>query len=108
MRYVFVKFNASYPLLFAAHHKLNPEEVRNLTKALVALAMRHNVICDLDRARLETTVFVTAKIISMVTFLPRCRNCKLSHQTKINSGLVLQNWRLRSQNTASRDTLLAR
>ena len=59
-----LKFNASYPLLFAAHRKLTSDETRNLTKALVALAIRHNIVCDLDRARLETTVYATAKCVS--------------------------------------------
>jgi hypothetical protein len=59
-----LKFNASYPLLLAAHHRLIPEERNNLVKALLALVVRHNVVCNLDRAQLENTVYATAKIIS--------------------------------------------
>lgn len=59
-----LKFNAGYPLLLSAHHKLLADEQKNLAKALVALAIRHNIICDLDRAKLESLVYEVAKVIS--------------------------------------------
>lgn len=59
-----LRFNASYPLLFAAHHRLSNEDVKELTRALVAIAVRHNVICNLDRARLESVVYEAAHRLS--------------------------------------------
>ena len=59
-----LKFNACYPLLLATHHKLSAEERRKIAKALVALVVRHNVVCNLDRAKLENLVYATAKLLS--------------------------------------------
>jgi hypothetical protein len=59
-----LKFNACYPLLLATHHKLGAEERRKIAKALVAVVVRHNVVCNLDRAKLENLVYATAKLLS--------------------------------------------
>jgi hypothetical protein len=60
----YLKFNAGYPLLFAAHRMLNEQDQKTLAKALRALAIRHNLICNLDRASLESLSFACAKAIS--------------------------------------------
>jgi hypothetical protein len=59
-----LKFNACYPLLFSAERQLTPEENKNLINALVALVIRHNIVCGLDRAKIESTVYATAKMLS--------------------------------------------
>ncbi|MCW5965555.1 MAG: DUF262 domain-containing protein [Bryobacterales bacterium] len=59
-----LKANSAYALLLSAHHKLTSDEQRQLAKALVSLAVRHNIVCNLDRARYETTVYAAAKRIS--------------------------------------------
>lgn len=59
-----LKFTACYPLLLAADHQLNAQEKKTLTKALVAIVVRHNVVCNLDRAKLESTVYAAAKLLS--------------------------------------------
>jgi len=59
-----LKFNAGYPLLLSAHHKLNPEDQKRLAKALVAVVVRHNIVCSLDRAKLESLVYAAGKKIS--------------------------------------------
>lgn len=59
-----LKFNAAYPLLFSARRSLSEDENRKLLMALVSLVVRHNVICGLDRAKLETNVYVTAKLLA--------------------------------------------
>lgn len=59
-----LKFNGGYPLLLAAHHILPPEERLVLIRALVSVVVRHNVVCDLDRAKLESTAYAGAKILS--------------------------------------------
>jgi hypothetical protein len=59
-----LKFNACYPLLLAADRQLNAEEKKTLTKAIVALVVRHNVVCNQDRAKLESTVYAAAKLLS--------------------------------------------
>jgi hypothetical protein len=60
----YLKFNAGYPLLFAAHRMLSEHDQKILAKALRALAIRHNLICNLDRASLESLSFACAKGIS--------------------------------------------
>jgi hypothetical protein len=59
-----LKFNACYPLLFSAERQLNQEENKKLINALVTLVIRHNIVCGLDRAKLESTVYETAKMLS--------------------------------------------
>lgn len=59
-----LKANSAYALLLAANHKLSQEEQKKLARASVSLAMRHNVVCDLDRARFETTIFAASKKVS--------------------------------------------
>lgn len=59
-----LKANSAYALLLAAQHQLNPEEQRNCAKALVSLAVRHNIVCQMDRARFETTIYAAAKKVS--------------------------------------------
>lgn len=60
----YLKFNAGYPLLFAAQRKLNEQDQKSLAKALRAITIRHNLICNLDRASLESLSFTCAKAIS--------------------------------------------
>jgi hypothetical protein len=60
----YLKFNAGYPLLIAGYHKLNESEQKTLAKALRALVIRHNLVCNLDRAALESVAFACAKAIS--------------------------------------------
>jgi hypothetical protein len=59
-----LKFNACYPLLLAAHHGLSPDERKQLAKALVAVVVRHNIVCNLDRAKLENVAYAAAKLLS--------------------------------------------
>jgi hypothetical protein len=59
-----LRFNAGYPLLLACSHKLNAAEQKNIARAVIALVIRHNIVCNLDRARLESTVFSAAKRVS--------------------------------------------
>ena len=59
-----LKANAAQTLLIAAYHKLSPEEQKCLARALVALAVRHNIVCQLDRSRYESTVYDTARQVS--------------------------------------------
>ncbi len=59
-----LKFNACYPLLLASHHALSPDERKQLAKALVAVVVRHNIVCNLDRAKLENVVYAAAKLLS--------------------------------------------
>lgn len=60
----YLKFNAGYPLLFAAYHKLDEMEQKRLAKALRALVIRHNLVCNLDRSSLESISFACAKALS--------------------------------------------
>lgn len=59
-----LRATAGYALLLAAKRRLTTEEQKRLTKALVSLAIRHNVICDRDRANFETTVYRASKLVS--------------------------------------------
>jgi hypothetical protein len=59
-----LKFNAAYPLLFSARRRLADDDNRKLLTALVSLVVRHNVICGLDRAKIETNMYVTAKLLA--------------------------------------------
>jgi hypothetical protein len=43
---------------------MSPEEQERTARALVALAIRHNIVCDLDRARFETAAYSTAQKVS--------------------------------------------
>jgi hypothetical protein len=59
-----LKFNAGYAVFLAAARKFDLDAQRKLGKALRSLILRHNVICNLDRALLESTAFACAKLIS--------------------------------------------
>jgi hypothetical protein len=59
-----LSFHAGYPLLLAAYHKLTPEEQKNLARAMVALVVRHNIVCKLDRGHLESISYRVAQKIS--------------------------------------------
>ncbi len=59
-----LKANSAYALLLAASRRLSAEEQKKLAHALVSLAIRHNIVCNLDRARFETTVYVASKRVS--------------------------------------------
>jgi hypothetical protein len=57
-------FSAAIPVLLAASHELSSEEQRSLAKALVSLVVRHNIVCDRDRGKLESLAFSCAASIS--------------------------------------------
>jgi hypothetical protein len=59
-----LKFNAAYPLLFSASRRLSDDENKRVLGALVSLVVRHNVVCGLDRAKIETNVYATAKLLA--------------------------------------------
>jgi hypothetical protein len=60
-----LRFNAGYSLLIAAEHGLkSAEERKNIAKALVALVIRYNIVSNLDRAKIESTVYSAAKALS--------------------------------------------
>jgi len=59
-----LKAHSGFALLMAASRKLPEDSSRRLAAALVSLIVRHNVVCDRDRAKFESTVFSAAKIIS--------------------------------------------
>jgi hypothetical protein len=59
-----LKFNAAYPLLFSSSRSFSEAENKQILKALISLVVRHNVICGLDRAKIESTVYATAKLIA--------------------------------------------
>jgi hypothetical protein len=59
-----LKFNAGYPLLLSASYKFGAEEQKSLARALVAVVIRHNIVCDRDRAKLESLVYGAAKNVS--------------------------------------------
>ena len=56
--------NAAYALLLAAHHSLSEDEQKTLAKAAVSLAIRHNIVCDIDRAKFESAIYCAAKKVS--------------------------------------------
>ena len=60
----FLKFNSGSPLLMAAARKFSAEEQKTLAKSLMILVLRHNTICNLDRASLESLAFSCAKDVS--------------------------------------------
>jgi len=59
-----LKFNAGYAVFMAAARKLEIEAQKRLGYALRVLILRHNVICNMDRASLESAAFACAKLIS--------------------------------------------
>jgi hypothetical protein len=60
-----LRFNAGYSLLIAAEHGLkSADEKKKLAKALVALVIRYNIVSNLDRAKIESTVYSAAKALS--------------------------------------------
>lgn len=59
-----LNFSAGFVLLLSASHKLPIEQQKSLAKALVALVIRHNIVCDLDRAKLESVAYLAAKKVS--------------------------------------------
>lgn len=59
-----LKANSAYALLLAAHRHPSGGESKRLARSLVALAVRHNIVCNLDRARFETTIYAACKGLS--------------------------------------------
>jgi Protein of unknown function DUF262/Protein of unknown function (DUF1524) len=59
-----LRANAGYALLLAAHNKLTVDSQKTIAKAVVGLAIRHNVVCDLDRAKFESALYSAAKKVS--------------------------------------------
>jgi hypothetical protein len=56
-----LNFSAGFVPLLSASQKLTTPEQKNLAKALVALVVRHNIVCNLDRAKLESVSYSAAK-----------------------------------------------
>jgi len=59
-----MRAQSGYALLLAAHRSLTEQEQKRLAAALFSLIARHNIICDKDRAKFESTAFASAKAIS--------------------------------------------
>lgn len=55
---------SGYALLIAANRHLSEQARRRIGTALFSLIARHNIICDRDRAKFESTMFSAAKVIS--------------------------------------------
>ena len=55
---------SGYALLIAANRHLAEHARRRIGFALFSLIARHNIICDRDRAKFESTMFSAAKVIS--------------------------------------------
>lgn len=59
-----LRAQSGYALLIAASRTLGEESRKRISDALYSLIVRHNVICDRDRAKFETTAFSAAKILA--------------------------------------------
>ncbi len=59
-----VRAQSGYALLIAANRHLTEDARRRISSALFSLITRHNIICDKDRAKFESTMFAAAKTIS--------------------------------------------
>jgi len=59
-----LRAQSGYSLLIAAHRSLTEEALRRISSALFSLIIRHNVVCDKDRAKFESTAFAAAKSLS--------------------------------------------
>lgn len=59
-----LKAQSGYALLLSAKRLLPEETQKRLSIALFSLIVRHNIICDKDRAKFESTAFAAAKAIS--------------------------------------------
>jgi hypothetical protein len=59
-----LRAQSGYTVLLAANRKLTTDAQKRLSAALFSLIVRHNVICDRDRAKFESTAFAVAKLIS--------------------------------------------
>jgi len=59
-----LRAQSGYALLIAACRVLNEDARRRVSAALFSLIVRHNIICDRDRAKFESTVFAAAKALS--------------------------------------------
>jgi hypothetical protein len=59
-----LRAQSGYALLIAASRMLEDEARRHISAALYSLIVRHNVICDRDRAKFETTAFSAAKALA--------------------------------------------
>jgi hypothetical protein len=55
---------SGYALLLSAHRSLSEESQKRVSAALFSLIVRHNIICDKDRAKFESTSFAAAKVLS--------------------------------------------
>jgi hypothetical protein len=59
-----MRAQSGYALLIAASRTLGEEARRRISTALYSLIVRHNIICDRDRAKFETTAFSAAKALA--------------------------------------------
>jgi hypothetical protein len=57
-------FNAGLPTLISANRNFSQDDQKRLARALVALVVRHNIVCGLDRARTESAAYAAARRIS--------------------------------------------
>jgi len=56
---------AAYALLLAAKHRLDDSQQGKVAQAVVALIVRHNIVCDRDRTGFESTIFNCARELSL-------------------------------------------
>lgn len=59
-----LRAQSAYAPLIAACRVLGDDPRRRISVALFSLIVRHNIICDRDRAKFETTAFAAAKTLS--------------------------------------------
>jgi hypothetical protein len=59
-----LRAQSGYALIIAANRHLPEEARKRISAALFSLIVRHNIICDRDRAKFESTMFAAAKTIS--------------------------------------------
>jgi hypothetical protein len=59
-----VRAQSGYAVLLAANRSLTEQAQKRVSTALFSLIARHNIICDKDRAKFESSAFAAAKAIS--------------------------------------------
>lgn len=59
-----LKYTPAMPILLAGTHKYTIDHLRALAKAIVSIVIRHNIVCEQDRGRLESALYAAAKSIS--------------------------------------------
>jgi Protein of unknown function DUF262/Protein of unknown function (DUF1524) len=59
-----LRAQSGYSVLIAANRSLTEDALRRVSAALISLIVRHNIVCDKDRAKFESTAFAAAKSLS--------------------------------------------